>query len=857
MASSEVVSKNNMFKSRCSLRYKSRQRSNNCECRRRSNCRKTTLFASFATTFSTALSSFATATAASTIPAVVVDSSRRHLRSANNRFPPNNNLLRQRQHGEEEEELDLKKSNDDDARTIVPLHPFSLQLSNLPPTSPMLATDTALNNNYIDGISSSSNNAHPAMNTPAMNNLLEYISDVGTRAFSQSIAYGERFEEWDVGTVSIMGGGTDGVSGEFVFSRAASETPSSSSSSSSSPSPLSGGEMVGASIGHNGTVTFKDMYWEDVPDSRELTQYLVQAMNVDANKAGLLKKLHPIVCDAGDLIGNTCNVELEVMTSDDAIFMKEDGVVTTVEVDDAKYDVTAMGENELIIDSEYPMDDTNVSEETTSVNPFDATSPQDEVTTESALGSTSGSELATGPKSDPASLENASRDEPPNDETTNANIDLVDTRIDILDVNSPTTGTVIAAATAAQDPSSQGGSNNDNSSLLPVIIPVVAGASIVALLVAGLLYRRRRKRQEAREDELLRHAHENIRGWNTSLEAKPRNPQPRQDDVVRSSKSLCGGRWTTTVKNDSSTAATAGASVAATSLAATAGSTPATKSIDNILEEFSDSDSSFISDSSIATSDSEQQQQRTGSLCSGLSGRIGGSLSPSPFDDVGRMGSRLSACGIASDGGYLPDSLQKAAGNSSSSPVSPNSLQKQESFEGTHRTISAMHQLHLKKDILHVACDAHDTTASAANNTNGKDNAAASAERGEYGVSRTISPQKNTSMMEKQRLAEEMSLSPSGRYQMRKGNELPTAASWKDDNGKRQEMMKKQQRNRATKMKKQRNRVNRDCESSNPLKVPTGFERSKSVHLVSWSSSGNSISSSGDDSKGAFPRAYV
>eukprot|EP00580_Thalassiosira_gravida_P011273 CAMPEP_0201627708 /NCGR_PEP_ID=MMETSP0493-20130528/2833_1 /ASSEMBLY_ACC=CAM_ASM_000838 /TAXON_ID=420259 /ORGANISM="Thalassiosira gravida, Strain GMp14c1" /LENGTH=649 /DNA_ID=CAMNT_0048098249 /DNA_START=1195 /DNA_END=3144 /DNA_ORIENTATION=+ len=648
-------------------------------------------------------------------------------------------------------------------------------------------------------------------------------------------------------------GATSSSAGEESSPSLTDDDGAPSSSSSSSPSPLSEGEMVGAAIGHNGTVTFKDMYWENVPDSRELTQYLVQAMNAGANKAGLLKKLHPLVCDAGDLIGNTCNVELEVMTSDD-------------------------------------------TEETASVNPFDATIPQDEVTTEdeaviddmSALGGTSGSKPATDPKSDPTSLENALRDEPPidvttkadlnlfdtsgdslevnspinsvaagtdgpNDETANANIDLVDTSVDILNVNSPTSGSVIAGATAVQDPSSQGGSNNDNSSLLSFIIPVVAGAALVALLVAGLLYRRRRKRQVAREDELLRHAHENIRGWNTSLEAVPRKPQLRQDDVVMRSKSLCGGRWTPTVNNHSSTAATAGASVAATSLAAAAGA-PATQSIDNILEEFSDSDSSFISDSSIATSDSEQQQH-TGSLHSGLAGRVGGGggSSPSTFDDVGRMGSRLSACGIGSDGGYLPDSLQKAEG-SSSSPASPNSLQKQESFEGTHRTISAMHQLHLKKDILHVACDAHDATTSAANTK--KDNAAAFEDRGEYGVSRTISPQKNTNMMEKQRLAEEMSLSPSGRYQMRKGNELSTTATWKDVNGKRQEMMKKQ-RHRAKKTKKQQNRVDCGSETSYPLEVPTGFERSDSVHLVNWSSSGNSISSSGDDSKGAFPSAYV
>lgn len=126
------------------------------------------------------------------------------------------------------------------------------------------------------------------------------------------------------------------------------------------------------------------------------------------------------------------------------------------------------------------------------------------------------------------------------------------------------------------------------------------------------------------------------------------------------------------------------------------------------------SDSSFVSDSSAATSNANM------SMMSGLSGI----LDPTPLDEHVKMGSHLSKYSTdtasmppltngnhrtsnsnssSSNNGYLPKALIPPSRTSSGqSLLRPGSIQKQESFEGTYRSRSAMAKLNMKKDILHA-----------------------------------------------------------------------------------------------------------------------------------------------------------
>mmetsp|Transcript_36962 Transcript_36962/g.78851 ORF Transcript_36962/g.78851 Transcript_36962/m.78851 type:complete len:239 (+) Transcript_36962:1732-2448(+) len=233
--------------------------------------------------------------------------------------------------------------------------------------------------------------------------------------------------------------------------------------------------------------------------------------------------------------------------------------------------------------------------------------------------------------------------------------------------------------------------------------------------------------------------------------------------------------------------------------------TEATRSIDEILKRFSDGDSSFVSD----TSSCSKQQSVAESLLGSLAGLLGGSSSSATVseDPAPRADSRISAdVSVGSDGvAYLPKGLSKVGRIGGDGGAHANaSVQRQESFEGTYRALSAMHQLNLKKDMLHG------------------DNRGAGGTAGEDGTARR------------------------GRHMNGEETTLPKAPQQGRDDEKRERTME-----------------GRDQESSEAgLAVPAGFDRSESIQLVSWSegsssSGGDTILSNGDDSRGAFPSALV
>jgi len=196
-----------------------------------------------------------------------------------------------------------------------------------------------------------------------------------------------------------------------------------------------------------------------------------------------------------------------------------------------------------------------------------------------------------------------------------------------------------------------------------------------------------------------------------------------------------------------------------------------TRNIDSILDNFSDGDSSF--DDSSATSNSVNTSIISG--VSGLSGILKGSV---PLDDI-RTGSRLSNAstddvnsGYAnSGGGYLPKSLTKDLKTRSNVSNTSSTIRKQEEFEGAYRTRSAMAKLNLKKDILHVACDTHDSPTEAVDSeaaTGGPSvpiigSSAVAAGACGFGVTRTISAKKNSTLLEKQRIAEKLTMKSYGK----------------------------------------------------------------------------------------------
>jgi len=200
--------------------------------------------------------------------------------------------------------------------------------------------------------------------------------------------------------------------------------------------------------------------------------------------------------------------------------------------------------------------------------------------------------------------------------------------------------------------------------------------------------------------------------------------------------------------------------------------------------------------------------------------------------------SRLSANSATkqSDGDTVPPLIMVNSKDRGDGP----SMRKQEDFEGSYRTRSAMAKLNLKKDILHVECETHDApTAESGGDTNaggahndGYNNIGNNQASGKgYGVTRTISPKKSTDMMEKQRIAEKLSRrSATSRFKGRKENKVPTTSLNNDNNEKQKEQKKKEEEEHR--------------ESSKDLILPKGFKRSDSV--VSRSSGDESIMSEDD-----------
>lgn len=706
-----------------------------------------------------------------------------------------------------------EEETNDDGQTVLPLRPFGLRLSGLPPASPVWAlADVDAGSGEADGGGGRGHVTHSTTDA-AMENLLGYISDLGARAFDESQVVGERFREWDLGTVwSVgIGGGDssgdadDGGDATSPSNRALATPGGAEVAQSSDPSggtAASAGAAVAGSaeltLGRNGTVTLWGVYWEDDPDPEEITEFLVQEMNEDENREGLLEKLRPIVCDAGDLIGNTCNVEVEVVSSD----IPAAGVGEVEEEGDAQ-DLTT-GDNDAS-ESETPDDESDGGEVMVDGNLRpNSTIPGDDVEAQpvSPVG------------------------------------DFIDTSTNTL-VGIPSDSEYSGSIDSSR--SASNGVGNGKETPLQLILPILILA-LVAFLFVGLLYRRRRRRRGAmaREDALNAAAEDEEKtaadepmsesfasdAYDTIAGTSPKHSS-RHRGHSSAANSVAGPKG----RGDSSTAAaTAGNSVAARSRAAAAAGAPqaSRRALDDVLDTISDAGSSFVSDSTASASTTWGDVSAPhGSLLSGLTSILGNSHdrgSPTPSED-GEFNDRIMA---TSAGNQLEGGVGDA--RNTAAPVT-RSVQKQEDFEETYRNRSAMAKLGLKKDILHVADDTHDAAAGAnyaseIDFSNANDKALGKS----FGVTRTISPKKSVDIMELQRTAEQRL---SGTQTMRqylggitKGIERsPKKRGGPKKKGKNEVIVKEQRRKEDM------------PDTSKDLMLPVGFKRSDSVELVSRSSS--------------------
>ena len=567
-------------------------------------------------------------------------------------------------------------------------------------------------------------------------------------------------------------------------------------------------------VAHGGNVTFNGAYWDNIdPTSEDVTSILISALNTEEERNKLNELLIPLVCT--EVVGDGgCNLKVVSVTSDD------DGLD---------------GGEDVVVDTMIE----SVNNETPTIT-------------------------------DPVPIIQVEEKEEAPIETSSENI----------------------------SPSSDKKSDKSSKKW---IIPVVVGSALVAFALVSLLYIKKRsstKNNNVDDDDVVVKASKTAdsddmgEGMEVDLEGNVgeggKNRQPRPPAVWSNAYDAITSPTSSSLRSSSkqeasSAAANAAVAGAAAVIAATASksstqeeskatskgsmNTPSpnntssnkkTKNIDSILDDFSDGDSSFISDSSAATSTRDHDSVNDTSVLSGMSGLSGILADAPPLDDVTRNVSGFSRLSVSTDGstnnnngaggggGYLPKSLSsprsptKDATSKKDCSCPSSNLRKQESFEGTYRTRSAMAKLNLKKDILHVACDTHDApteggetdaaTGGLTTNEPGGDKtpllmsasataagAAASSSSSSssslgYGMSRrTISAKKHTSMIEKQRLAEKLSLKSYG---------TSSSSSSKKLKNKKQQGMSKLQKEEEEE---------RNANDEKDLILPVNFQRSDSI----------------------------
>lgn len=345
-----------------------------------------------------------------------------------------------------------EKTNDDE-HVVIPLLPFSLVLTNVPASS-----STALADAF---------GTPDDLGTPAGSELLEYITDMGSRTFQESEAYGERFVEWDAGEVKVgdfWGAALAESRSGNIFDRRLEET----------------GTTV-VTLAENGSATFSGAYWGDNPGSDELTNFLVSGLNSDANKDELLGKLRPVVCSPEDVAGGTCNLEMEFVASD------ADGAATSVGAADSASGVSSSGGA-----------NGGVSGNASSGNASNGNASGSTATDSNGQVSSGSQGAATQGKGDMDSTDASFADWDSMYDESFAYGDGIDsTDVSFADWDADADAESLAVGSAAlgeaQDPSQMGGDGEAKDTTMMIILIAVGG--VLVLLLATVLYARRRRRR--------------------------------------------------------------------------------------------------------------------------------------------------------------------------------------------------------------------------------------------------------------------------------------------------------------------------------------------------------------------------
>mmetsp|Transcript_15806 Transcript_15806/g.32174 ORF Transcript_15806/g.32174 Transcript_15806/m.32174 type:complete len:752 (+) Transcript_15806:238-2493(+) len=592
--------------------------------------------------------------------------------------------LQQQHQPHQGERRHVKKKSNDVGHITIPLSPFTIRIVNVSSLG-------------ISGLESD-----------AILDIINETTAVGTQILAESDFYGERFLDLDLGEVWAVDfeqyqdvSDVDGTDDETNENDAAKISKTSNYDDemeteaqynaqdhdqngdevwrhvrSVTESPSDMGTAM-ITLGQNGTVHFKGSYFLEDPLAEEVTLVLVKGLSEMDKRNDLVKILNSALQQESLSDLNVSALNVEVVSLQDAD-LEDDGGIE--EMGEESEEVSVTGEKN-------PSKEVETGEEHFEEELGETEQVEKPETEESPAGANE--------KNDVINEENGSQRQEENqddyeDKASSGSIEEIYTpgRIE----SSPEESVEI------------GGKQSRIHA--KVVVPIVLGLLSIVFVLIGITFRKRRQK-ETNADHSYRNDHANSDIVQEDLHNNDHDESPTLNVPMTASDPQ--------------------------------NSTSATKNIDKLLADFSDGDSSFISEPSEATNSVFSGFSGFSGLSSflgetnhdavTLSGRNSGAFA---LEDVAHVSSRLSHY---SNNTAVTEDKTTGINRTSEGRGSylPSNLRKPESFEG-HKATSAMAQFALRKDILQVL-DGSDVYKGS--------------DRGE-GTSRTISPKKSGKIMEKQ-----------------------------------------------------------------------------------------------------------
>ncbi len=618
-------------------------------------------------------------------------------------------LTQQQQQPHQEERRDEKKKSNDVGQIAIPLYPFTIRIVNV--SSPGIA----------------------GLEPDAILNIINETTDLGTQILAESEFYGERFLDLDLGEVWAVdflqnenGSSIDGVENDTLENDTVKMSKTNHDGDedearrdgqgydensdevlrhirSLRDSPLDSGTAL-ITLGQNGTVYFKGSYFLEDPLTDEVTLTLVKGLSEMDRRNELAKIVNGALKQESSPNMNVSALSVEVVSLQDLGSENDaEELGTNNSQDDGGLgdivEESEPGEQDPLVKSETGEE--NDSEESETGENYFVVEEKIEAV-ESQAGVEEGGDVTK--EESGGQREEGNQDE----NEDNASSDSVE------EIYTPD-----RIESSPEESSESGGKQSGRN--VKIVVPVVLGIVAIAFILIGISYRKRR-RKETIADQSYRKHHVNADRVHEDLpDNDHEEPQTLNVPVTA---------------NDHQE------------------STPATKNIDKLLADFSDGDSSFVSEPSEATNSVFSGFSGFSGLSSFLgesnhdaailSGRNSGAFA---LEDVAHLSSRLShysdTTAVSEDNNTGVNKTSEGRGGT----YLPSNLRKPESFEG-HKATSAMAQFSLRKDFLQVI-DGSDIHEGSIRNK---------------GTSRTMSPKKTGLIMDKQRMKDKK------KYENSRGN---------------------------------------------------------------------------------------